>query len=288
MGVLDGLPDTCFARFGRFAKRSTGLQSAERKVCLLTSVDDLRGAAKVTRRRRREGADWIHPLSQWGGPQPQGVSMGSVENRYDEVQQMFRELRSLPVDSAEFAHLRDRIVEQGLPLADHIARRYSGRGESHDDLVQVARVGLLNAVKRFDPEAGDFLGFAVPTMMGEVKRYFRDFSWSVKVPRRLKDVYPQLGVAMNDVAQRLGRTATASELAAEMRVDLKVAHSEGRLADILRVEFLHHRQIQTELEPWRINLSHQVVTILPVTNERPMVLQRHRHPELFTERRSLL
>jgi len=145
--------------------------------------------------------------------------MGSVENRYDDVHRMFRELHSLPEDSVEFVQLRERIVSHCLPLADHIARRYSGRGESHDDLVQVARVGLLNAVNRFDPDAGDFLGFAVPTMMGEVKRYFRDFSWSVKVPRRLKDVYPQLGVAMNDVAQRLGRTATASELAAEMQVD---------------------------------------------------------------------
>ena len=110
--------------------------------------------------------------------------MGSVENRYDEVQQMFRECRSLPEDSVEFGRLRERIVEQCLPLADHIARRYSGRGEPHDDLVQVARVGLLNAVNRFDPDAGDFLGFAVPTMMGEVKRYFRDFSWSVKVASR--------------------------------------------------------------------------------------------------------
>ena len=137
--------------------------------------------------------------------------MGSVENRYDDVHRMFRELHSLPEDSVEFVQLRERIVSHCLPLADHIARRYSGRGESHDDLVQVARVGLLNAVNRFDPDAGDFLGFAVPTMMGEVKRYFRDFSWSVKVPRRLKDVYPQLGVAMSDVAQRLGRTATASD-----------------------------------------------------------------------------
>jgi RNA polymerase sigma-B factor len=147
------------------------------------------------------------------------AARGSVESRYEEVQQMFRELRSLPEECAEFERLRERIVEQCLPLADHIARRYSGRGETHDDLVQVARVGLLNAVKRFDPDAGDFLGFAVPTMMGEVKRYFRDFSWSVKVPRRLKEVYPQLGTAMNDVAQRLGRTATPSELAAEMGVD---------------------------------------------------------------------
>jgi RNA polymerase sigma-B factor len=74
-------------------------------------------------------------------------------------------------------------------------------------------------VNRFDPAAGEFLGFAVPTVMGEVKRYFRDFSWSVKVPRRLKDIYPQVAVAMNELAQQLGRAPTPSELAVEMGVD---------------------------------------------------------------------
>jgi RNA polymerase sigma-B factor len=136
--------------------------------------------------------------------------------------------------------LRARIVERCLPLADHIARRYGHRGESHEDLVQVARVGLMNAVNRFDPTAGDFLGFAVPTMMGEVKRYFRDFSWSVKVPRRLKDVYPQLGSAMNDVAQRLGRAATASELAVELgidRVDVVEAMIAGAGFKTLSIDF---------------------------------------------------
>lgn len=148
---------------------------------------------------------------------PRATASGQA--RYDEVRQSFFELRDLPEDSVEFDRLRSRIIERCLPLADHIARRYSGRGETHDDLVQVARVGLMYAIKRYDPDAGSFLGFAVPTMMGEVKRHFRDFGWSVKVPRRLKEVYPQLGEAMNDVAQRLGRNATASELAAELGID---------------------------------------------------------------------
>ncbi len=101
---------------------------------------------------------------------------------------MFRELRDVPEDSAKFSRQRDRIVERCLPLADHIARRFDGRGEPRDDLVQVARVGLVNAVIRFDVEAGsDFISFAVPTIMGEVRRHFRDNSWSVKVPRRLRN-----------------------------------------------------------------------------------------------------
>ena len=160
--------------------------------------------------------------------------------RYADVERMFRELHCLRADSAEYECLRERIVERCLPLADHIARRYGRRGESHEDLVQVARCGLMNAVNRFDPDAGEFLGFAVPTMMGEVKRYFRDFGWSVKVPRRLKDIYPQLGSAMNDVAQRLGRAATASELAAELgieRADVFEAMVAGAGFKTLSIDF---------------------------------------------------
>jgi RNA polymerase sigma-B factor len=133
---------------------------------------------------------------------------------------MFRELQDLSQGSAPFQRQRDRIVERCLPLADHIARRFDGRGEPHDDLVQVARVGLVNAVIRFDVDAGsDFVSFAVPTIMGEVRRHFRDNSWSVKVPRRLKELHLRLGGATADLSQRLGRAPTASELAEELDMD---------------------------------------------------------------------
>ena len=131
------------------------------------------------------------------------------------VQQMFRELRSLP-DGFRRVRAPAGTHRRAVPAAGRPHRPpVSGPRRTHDDLVQVARVGLLNAVNRFDPEAGDFLGFAVPTMMGEVKRYFRDYSWSVKVPRRLKELYPQLGTAMYEVAQRPGRTADPVGTAAE-------------------------------------------------------------------------
>lgn len=133
---------------------------------------------------------------------------------------MFRRLAELPPDSAKFERQRHAIVERCLPLADHIARRFDGRGEPRDDLVQVARVGLVNAVKRFDVDAGsDFVSFAVPTIMGEVRRHFRDNSWSVKVPRRLKELHLRLGAATADLSQRLGRAPTPSELAAELGID---------------------------------------------------------------------
>ncbi|MGE2835849.1 SigB/SigF/SigG family RNA polymerase sigma factor [Mycobacterium sp. SMC-4] len=132
----------------------------------------------------------------------------------------FVQLHTLRECSAERARLRNRIIEECLPLAERIARRYDRRGEAHDDLVQVARVGLVNAVNRFDPCAGtEFLSFAIPTMLGEVKRYFRDFSWSVNVPRRLKDLYPSLGPLTNELTHELGRAPTASELAEALGVD---------------------------------------------------------------------
>jgi RNA polymerase sigma-B factor len=141
-------------------------------------------------------------------------------NEYADVPDMFRELASFAADSMEFQRQRDKIVERCLPLADHIARRFEGRGEPRDDLVQVARVGLVNAVVRFDVEAGsDFVSFAVPTIMGEVRRHFRDNSWSVKVPRRLKELHLRLGAATADLSQRLGRAPTATELASELGMD---------------------------------------------------------------------
>jgi RNA polymerase sigma-B factor len=143
---------------------------------------------------------------------------------------MFRALATVAASSAEFQRQRDKIVERCLPLADHIARRFEGRGEPRDDLVQVARVGLVNAVARFDVNAGpDFVSFAVPTIMGEVRRHFRDNSWSVKVPRRLKELHLRLGTATADLSQRLGRAPTASELAVELDMD-RTEVIEGLLA----------------------------------------------------------
>ena len=139
---------------------------------------------------------------------------------YTDVAAMFHELSGLNPGSAEFHAQRDRIIQRCLPLADHIARRFRGRGETGEDLLQVARLGLVNAVERYDVETGsDFVAFAVPTIMGEVRRHFRDNSWSVKVPRRLKELHLRLGTATAELSQRLGRAPTATELAAELEMD---------------------------------------------------------------------
>jgi RNA polymerase sigma-B factor len=145
----------------------------------------------------------------------------SLDNsEYAEVAEMFRRLKSLDEGSPAFRCQREAIIERGLPLADHIARRYGGRGEPFDDLVQAARIGLVNAVNRFDVDTGaEFLSFAVPTMMGEVRRHFRDYGWAVKVPRRLKELQPQMIRARAELSQRLRRAPNATEIADHLGVD---------------------------------------------------------------------
>jgi RNA polymerase sigma-B factor len=141
-------------------------------------------------------------------------------SEYADVTEMFRHLKTLDPESTAFRRQREAIVGRTLPLADHIARRYRNRGEPIDDLVQAARVGLVNAVNRFDPDNGaDFLSFAVPTMMGEVRRHFRDYGWAVKVPRRLKDLQGQLVKARAELSQQIGRAPTATEVARHLGID---------------------------------------------------------------------
>jgi RNA polymerase sigma-B factor len=139
---------------------------------------------------------------------------------YAFVSDMFRRLRTLEEGSPAYRRQRDEIIEQCLPLASHIARRFRNRGEPLDDLVQAARVGLLNAVNRFDVDNGvDFLGFAVPTIMGEVRRHFRDHGWAVKVPRRMKELQTELNRARGELFQQFGRAPTATELAKHLEID---------------------------------------------------------------------
>ncbi|TQR82396.1 SigB/SigF/SigG family RNA polymerase sigma factor [Mycobacterium hodleri] len=133
---------------------------------------------------------------------------------------MFRVLATLDPDTPRWRRQRDRIVVRCLPLATNIARRYRQRGQDDDDLIQVARIGLVNAVDRFDVDRGsNFLAFAVPTILGEVRRHFRDHGWAVRVPRRLKELHLELINARQELYQHLGRAPTATELAEHTGVD---------------------------------------------------------------------
>ena len=156
--------------------------------------------------------------------------MSEPTSEYSELTEMFRHLKIFDEGSPAFRRQRDEIIKRSLPLADHIARRYGGRGEPFDDLVQAARAGLVNAVNRFDVDNGaDFLSFAVPTMMGEVRRHFRDYGWAVKVPRRVKELQPQLVRARAELSQQLGRAPKISEVAGHLGIarDLVVEATVG-------------------------------------------------------------
>ena len=116
--------------------------------------------------------------------------------------------------------LRDEIVERSLWLAKRSARRFADRGEPFDDVLQVARVGLLHAIDRFDPSLGvPFGAYATPTIVGEIKRHFRDRTWRVHVPRRAKDLRPRVNAAHDEVSTALGRSPTAKEVATHLGVD---------------------------------------------------------------------
>ncbi|WP_308014648.1 SigB/SigF/SigG family RNA polymerase sigma factor [Nocardia coffeae] len=139
---------------------------------------------------------------------------------YDGVEPWLEKLAALPDGDPERAWLRREIIDRCLPLAEHIAHRYTGRGETFEDLYQIASLGLILAVDRFDPgKATSFLSFAVPTIMGEVRRHFRDRTWIVHVPRPAKELQADIGPATERLAQRLHRMPNASELAAELDVD---------------------------------------------------------------------
>ena len=110
--------------------------------------------------------------------------------------------------------LRDELVAAHLGLAHQIARRFSNRGEPHDDLVQVASLALVKAVDRFEPERGvRFSTFAVKCIVGELKRHFRDKGWAIRAPRRVQELYLELGHEIDRLVQDLGRAPTVSELA---------------------------------------------------------------------------
>lgn len=109
---------------------------------------------------------------------------------------------------------RDSIVEEFLPFAHGLARRYARRGVPVEDLEQVAAMALVKAIDRFDPERGvKFTTFAAPTIIGELKRHFRDHGWTVQVPRRLQELYLELGKTASRLSQELGRSPTVQELA---------------------------------------------------------------------------
>jgi RNA polymerase sigma-B factor len=114
---------------------------------------------------------------------------------------------------------RDELVTLHLPLVQFLARRFRDRGEPLEDLVQVGTIGLIKAVDRFDPQRGvEFSTYATPTIVGEIKRHFRDKGWAIRVPRRLQELRISLGQATAELSQKSGRAPTVAELAAHLGI----------------------------------------------------------------------
>ncbi|MFR9674245.1 RNA polymerase sigma factor SigF [Streptomyces sp. TR06-5] len=151
------------------------------------------------------------------GPPAGGRGHGAADR--NAARDLFRELRGLPDGSPGHAELRNRLVQMHLPLVEHLARRFRNRGEPLDDLTQVATIGLIKSVDRFDPDRGvEFSTYATPTVVGEIKRHFRDKGWAVRVPRRLQELRLSLTSATAELSQRHGRAPTVHELAQRLSI----------------------------------------------------------------------
>jgi RNA polymerase sigma-B factor len=158
------------------------------------------------------------------GPQVAGGDTGGTKRRddYAHLAPLFAERVRLPVGHPRQQALRLELIKGYLPVAQHVARKHRYRGENLDDLEQVATIGLINAVDRFEPERGfDFLSFAIPTINGEVQRHYRDRTSTIRVPRPIRELQARVYQAADELSQRMGRAATPSELARHLDVGLE-------------------------------------------------------------------
>jgi RNA polymerase sigma-B factor len=136
--------------------------------------------------------------------------------------------------------LRARAIEDNVPLAKRLARRYAGRGERVDDLVQVAALALVKAVDGYDPDrTSPFLAYAVPTIVGALKRHFRDSAWGMRVPRSSQELLLDLQAATGHLTQLRGRPPTLAELADHLRVDIDVLQEAVNAAQVNRLPSLN-------------------------------------------------
>jgi RNA polymerase sigma-B factor len=144
---------------------------------------------------------------------PTGLLTG-VELTRARSAELFVAFRDESASAAVREGARDSLVQLHLPLVEHCARRFRNRGEPFEDLVQVGTIGLIKSVDRFDTERGvEFSTYATPTILGEIKRYFRDKGWAIRVPRRLQELRMQIAGATAELTQTLGRSPTPRELA---------------------------------------------------------------------------
>jgi RNA polymerase sigma-B factor len=157
-------------------------------------------------------------LDGGSGPQGSDLGRGALPGRMDGARDqhawLFGQFRDTTALEASRLAARDGLVALHLPLVEHCARRFRNRGEPFEDLVQVGTIGLIKSIDRFDLGRGvEFSTYATPTIIGEIKRYFRDKGWAIRVPRRLQELRMQIGATTAELTQVLGRSPTPRELA---------------------------------------------------------------------------
>jgi RNA polymerase sigma-B factor len=132
---------------------------------------------------------------------------------------LFKRLESLEEGTHDYSYVRNTLVELNLALVKFAASRFRSRSEPMEDIIQVGTIGLIKAIDRFELSRGvEFPTFAMPTIIGEIKRFFRDTSWSVRVPRRLQELRLDLAKAGDELAQQLDRAPTVGELALRLGI----------------------------------------------------------------------
>ena len=145
----------------------------------------------------------------------------SRDPQREEASRLLAQLHALPEHSPQRSALRDRLTEMHLPLVRYLARRFAGRSAPLEDIVQVGSIGLLKSIDRFDPDRGlEFSTYATPTILGEIRRYFRDTGWLLHVPRRAQELQATLARARSELTQQLQRGPAVRELAEHIGVDV--------------------------------------------------------------------
>ena len=179
----------------------------------------------VGRGDARRGRDHlVHEIGSAGLRPPPNMEHGDtgvegLRTTREQSMELFAEFTADDVDAARRTECRDALVHLHLPLVEHCARRFRNRGEPFDDLLQVGTIGLLKSIDRFDPDRGvEFSTYATPTIIGEIKRYFRDKGWAIRVPRRLQEMRMMIATATSELSQSLGRSPTPREIAERIGV----------------------------------------------------------------------
>ncbi|MCX4747943.1 RNA polymerase sigma factor SigF [Kitasatospora sp. NBC_01287] len=153
---------------------------------------------------------------------------------------LFERLAELPAQAPEREQVRAALIEVNIPLVRYAATRFRSRNEPMEDVVQVGTIGLINAIDRFDPSRGvQFPTYALPTILGEIKRYFRDNVRTMHVPRRLQELWVQVSGAMEELTVLHGRTPKVPEIAANLRIpeeDVRACLDAGRAYNAASLE----------------------------------------------------